>query len=162
MREMLVVETIRKIRMALAKGDSQRKVSEKFRMSRNTIRKIASSGETEFKYAKREVSHPVLGPHIEQLKEILAKEAQLPPHKHQTSKKIYGSLQNGGYEGGYDAVRRYIRNWKEEHGTGLKNAYIPQQFGKGEAFQFDWSQETIVFRPDISVRAGLGKIDQMR
>ena len=64
MREMLVVETIGKIRMALAKGDSQRYVAQKFRMSRNTIRKIAKSGQTEFKYAKREVSYPVLGPHI--------------------------------------------------------------------------------------------------
>jgi len=140
---MLIVETIRKVRMALAKGDSQRDVAQKFRMSRNTVRKIATSGETEFKYAKREASYPVLGPHIEQLKEILQKEAKLPPHKRQTSKKIYGSLQNEGYEGGYDAIRRYIRIWKAEQGTGLKNAYVPQQFGKGEAFQFDWSQETI-------------------
>ena len=137
MREMLVVETIRKIRMALAKGDSQRDVAQRFRMSRNTIRKIAKSGETEFKYAKREVSYPVLGPHIDKLKEILQKEAQLSQHKRQTSKKIYSLLQNEGYEGGYDAVRRYISNWKEQQGTGMKNAYIPQQFEKGEAFQFD-------------------------
>ena len=85
----------------------------------------------------REVSYPVLGPHMDQLKEILEKEAQLPAHKRQTSKKIYGLLQNEGYEGGYDAVRRYISNWKEQQGTGMKNAYIPQQFEKGEAFQFD-------------------------
>jgi len=129
--------------MALAKGDSQREVAQNFRMSRNTIRKIAKSGQTEFKYAKREVSYPVLGPHIDKLKEILEKEAQLPEHKRQTSKKIYGLLQNEGYEGGYDAIRRYISNWKEQQGTGMKNAYIPQQFEKGEAFQFDWSQETI-------------------
>jgi len=137
MREMLIVETIRKIRLALANGDSQRVVASKYRMSRNTIRKIATSGETEFKYAKREVSYPVLGPHIEQLKKILEEEAKLPPHKRQTGKKIYGVLQNEGYEGGYDAIRRYIKSWKVEHGTGLKNAYVPQQFGKGEAFQFD-------------------------
>jgi len=129
--------------MALAKGESQREVAQKYRMSRNTVRKIAMSGETEFKYAKREVSYPVLGPHIDQLKEILGKEAKLSPHKRQTSKKIYGALQNAGYEGGYDAVRRYIKIWNGEQGTGLKNAYIPQQFEKGEAFQFDWSQETI-------------------
>ena len=137
------METIRKVRMALAKGDSQREVAKKYRLSRNTVRKIATSGETEFKYAKREVSYPVLGPHIHHLKTILEEEAKLPPHKRQTGKKIYTVLQNEGYEGGYDAVRRYIGNWKKEQGTGLKNAYIPQQFGKGEAFQFDWSQETI-------------------
>jgi transposase len=140
---MLIVETIRKVRLALAKGESQREVAKKYRMSRNTVRKIATGEETEFKYSQREVSYPVLGPHIEQLKEMLEKEAKLPPHKRQTGKKIYNSLQNEGYEGGYDAVRRYIRSWKEEQGAGLKNAYVPQQFGRGEAFQFDWSQETI-------------------
>ena len=57
-REMLLVETIRKVRMALAKGESQRKVAEKYRMSRNTIRKIANGKETEFKYAEREVLYP--------------------------------------------------------------------------------------------------------
>ena len=129
--------------MALAKGESQREVAKKYRMSRNTVRKISASEETEFKYAKRELSYPVLGPHIERLREIIETESKLPHHKRQTGKKIYGVLQNEGYEGGYDAVRRYIKTWKEEHGTGLKNAYVPQQFWKGEAFQFDWSQETV-------------------
>jgi transposase len=134
---MLTVETIRKVRMALAKGDSHREIAEKYRMSRNTVRKIATSGETEFKYSHREVTYPVLGPHIAQLKEILEKEAQLPVHKRISSKQLYERLQNAGYDGGYDAVRRYIKSLKEEQGTGLKNAYVPQQFGKGEAFQFD-------------------------
>ena len=140
---MLIVETIRKVRMSLAKGESQREVAKKYRMSRNTIRKIAASEKTEFKYAEREISYPVLGPHIDRLKEILEKEAELQAQKRQTGKQIYGTLQNEGYEGGYDAIRRYIKRWKEEHVTGIKNAYIPQQFGKGEAFQFDWSHETV-------------------
>ena len=42
---MLIVETIRKVRMALAKGESQREVARKCRMSRNTVRKIAENGE---------------------------------------------------------------------------------------------------------------------
>jgi len=141
--EMLLVETIRKVRMALMKGDSQREVAKKYRMSRNTVRKISASEETEFKYAEREISYPVLGPHIDRLKEMLEKEAKLPHPKRQTGKNIYGALQREGYEGGYDAVRRYIKSWKEEHSTGIKNAYIPQEFVKGEAFQFDWSQETV-------------------
>jgi transposase len=129
--------------MAMAKGDSQREVAKRYHMSRNTVKKIVESGQTEFKYAERETSYPILGSHIEQLREILEKEAKLPPQKRQTGKKVYEALQKEGYEGGYDAVRRYIKSWKEEQGTGLKNAYVPQQFGKGEAFQFDWSQETV-------------------
>ena len=140
---MLLVETIRKVRMALAKGESQREVAKKYRMSRNTIRKIATSEKTEFKYAEREISYPVLGPHIDRLREMLEKEAELPAQKRQNGKHIYEELQNEGYDGGYDAVRRYIKKWKEKRGTGRENAYIPQQFGKGEAFQFDWSHETV-------------------
>ena len=140
---MLQVETIRKVRMALAKGESQREVSKKYRMSRNTIRKIANCDETEFKYPPREVIYPILGPYIEKLKELLEKERELPPAKRQTGKKIYVALQNEGYEGGYDAVRRYIKVWKEENGKGRITAYVPQEFGKGEAFQFDWSQESV-------------------
>ena len=35
---MLIVETIKKVRMALAKGESQREVAKKYCMSRNTVR----------------------------------------------------------------------------------------------------------------------------
>jgi transposase len=138
---MLVVETIKKVRLALAKGESQRSVARKFRMSRKTVKKVADSNETEFKYKRREVKYPVLGPHIDGLRKILETEAELPPKGRWTGKKIYEALQREGYTGGYDAVSRYIKSWKEEHGA-RHNAFIPLQFGKGEAFQFDWSEET--------------------
>jgi transposase len=139
---MLTVETIRKVRLALAKGESQRSVAKKYRMSRKTVKKIADGNETEFKYAHREVVYPVLGPHIESLRKILETEAELSPKSRRTSKKIYAALQQEGYAGGYDAICRYIKVWKEEHRS-RHNAYVPLQFGKGEAFQFDWSQETV-------------------
>ena len=47
---MLIVETIRKVRLSLAKGESQRSIAKKYRMSRKTVEKIASSEEEEFKY----------------------------------------------------------------------------------------------------------------
>ena len=131
------MESIRKVRLALAKGESQRSVAEKYHMSRKTVKKIACSGETEFKYARKEVNYPVLGSFIERLREILTQEVELPSKSRCTGKKIYEILQHEGYSGGYDAVRRYIRNWKEEHRS-RKGAYIPLVFARGEAFQFDW------------------------
>lgn len=139
---MLSVETIRKVRLALARGDSQRSVARKYRLSRKTVKKIADGDETEFKYSKREAIYPILGPHIEGLREILEAESELPPKSRRTGKKIYEALQREGYMGGYDSVCRYIKGWKEEHKS-RHNAYVPLQFGKGEAFQFDWSQETV-------------------
>jgi transcriptional regulator with XRE-family HTH domain len=133
----LLVETIRKVRLALEKGESQRSVAKKYRLSRTTVGKIASSEETEHKYTRRkEIQYPALGSFIEQLGEILAQEAELPAKRRRTIKKVYEDLQRKGYIGGYDAVRRYAAAWKGEHRS-RKDAYIPLVFAKGEAFQFD-------------------------
>ena len=140
---MLTVETIGKVRLALAKGESQRSIAKKYRMSRKTVGKIASSEETEFQYTrKKEVKYPVLGSYIERLVEILNHEAELPSKSRRTSKKIYEALQREGYSGAYDSIQRYIRTWKEEHRS-RKNVYVPLLFAKGEAFQFDWSEEIV-------------------
>jgi transposase len=139
---MLGVETIRKVRLALAKGESIHSIAKKYCMSRNTIRKIARTGQTEFTYSKRESRRPALGSHVEKLAEIMEEEVKLPSKERRTGKKIYEQLQREGYEGGYDAVRRYIKGWKEEHRS-KKAAFVPLVFSKGEAFQFDWSEETV-------------------
>jgi transposase len=137
------VESIRKVRLALAKGESQRSIAKKYRMSRKTVEKIAKSEETEFKYTRRkEIQHPILGSYIERLVEVLKHEANLPSKSRRTGKKIYEGLQREGYAGSYDAVRRYIQAWKEEHRS-RKSAHIPLLFAKGEAFQFDWSVEEV-------------------
>jgi transposase len=139
---MLGVETIRKVRLALSKGESIHSVAKKYRMSRNTVRKITRTAQTEFTYSKRESRRPALDPFIERLKEIMGQEMELPSKSRRTAKKVYEQLQREGYEGGYDAVRRYIKGWKEEHRT-KRNAFVPLMFGKAEAFQFDWSEETV-------------------
>jgi transposase len=140
---MLIVETIKKVRLALERGESQRSVAKKYTLSRNTVKKIASSGKTKFEYGPREKVYPILGPHIEKLEEILNSESDLPPGKRRDGKSVYEALQNMGYEGGYDAVRRYIKGWKEEHRHSVQTAYVPLVYQKGEAFQFDFSEETV-------------------
>jgi transposase len=139
---MLGVETIRKVRLALSKGESIHSVAKKHRMSRNTVRKIARTDQTEFTYAKRESQRPALGSFVERLREIMEQETELPSKSRRTVKKVFEQLQREGYEGGYDAVRRYAREWKEEYRS-KKNAFVPLMFGKAEAFQFDWSEETV-------------------
>ncbi len=49
-----------------------------------------------------------------------------------------------GYEGGYDAVRRYAAAWKRRQGTGTAAAFVPLIFDPGEAYQFDWSHEVVL------------------
>ena len=58
--------------------------------------------------------------------------------------RIYEELCSLGYEGGYDAVRRYARNWSKAQGSATADAYVPLFFAPGEAYQFDWSHEIVV------------------
>ena len=48
-----------------------------------------------------------------------------------------------GYEGGYDAVRRYARTRRRDTKTSV-DAYVPLTFAPGEAYQFDWSHEVVL------------------
>jgi transposase len=139
---MFGVETIGKVRLALSRGESIHSVAKKYRMSRNTVRKIARTGQTEFVYSKRQSKCNAIGPFIERLGEVLEQDMELPVKGRRTIKKIFEQLQREGYEGGYDAVRRHVKEWKEGHRS-KKNAFVPLMFVKAEAFQFDWSEETV-------------------
>jgi transposase len=58
--------------------------------------------------------------------------------------RVFEELRALGYEGGYDAVRRYARRWGEHHASSTAEAYVPLTFAPGEAYQFDWSHEIVV------------------
>jgi transposase len=136
------VETIGKVRLALARGESIRSVSIQYRLSRNTVRKIARGSATEHEYAKREVRYPSLSSHIERLDTILEEESDLPAKQRRTAKKIFEQLCQEGFAGSYDTVRRYVKARKEER-ISAQGAYVPLRYGKAEAFQFDWSTERV-------------------
>jgi len=77
------VEQISEVRLSLARGESMRSVSARCQMSRNTVRKIARTGLTEFTYKRREPAYPVLGLYMERLEQILRAEQDKPkksPH----------------------------------------------------------------------------------
>jgi hypothetical protein len=46
---------------------------------------------------------------------------------------------------GYHAVRRYARSWSRQHASQTAGAYIPLSFAPGEAYQFGWSHEIVVW-----------------
>ena len=49
-----------------------------------------------------------------------------------------------GYDGSYDRVSAFVRNWKKERDAGAqRGAFVPLAFEYGEAFQFDWSCEYV-------------------
>jgi len=146
---MLVMETIRKVRLALSKGMSIREVAKKFSISRNTVRKVQRSGETSFVYQRKEQRYPALEGHIDILEALLAANADVAPSKRRTVLSLYEELQGHGYQGSYSAVGRYAGKWNKER-ISLSNVYIPLTFSKGEAFQFDWSEEEVEIGGTVS------------
>ena len=68
--------------------------------------------------------------------------------------RIFEELRALGYEGGYDAVRRYSRTWSREHAGQTAAAYVPLSFAPGEAYQFDWSHETHPSLPRTPLAGG--------
>ncbi len=67
-----------------------------------------------------------------------------PARERLTLIRVFEELRALGYEGGYDAVRRYARAWGKERAGATAAAYVPLTFAPGEAYQFDWSHEIVV------------------
>ena len=58
--------------------------------------------------------------------------------------RLFQELRGLGYDGSYDAVRRYAIGWRKARGAATAPAFVPLIFAPGEAYQFDWSHEIVV------------------
>jgi transposase len=87
---------------------------------------------------------PKLGRWASELDELLAANAAKSTREQLTLIRIFEELRDRGYDGGYDAVRRYARRWSKERGQSTAAAYVPLSFAPGEAYQFDWSHEVVL------------------
>jgi transposase len=142
---MLIVETIGRIRREhLDKGKSIKEIARSLHLSRNTVRRILRSGKTAFSYEREVQPQPRLGAWTDELDGLLAANAKAPARERLTLIRAYEELRALGYDGGYDAVRRYARRRGEQHASATAEAYIPLTFAPGEAHQFDWSHEIVV------------------
>ena len=103
---MLIVETIRKIRLAIHRdGKSIRKTARDLNLSRNTVRKVIRSDKTALEYKRKSQRYPRLGAYIESLEERLSADKKLPKKQRRTAQILFEELQSEGYEGGYDRGR---------------------------------------------------------
>ncbi len=142
---MLVVETIGRIRREhFQKGKSIKEIARDLKISRNTVRKVLRSGETSFSYEREVQPRPKLGAWKAEIDRVLAANATKPARERLTLIRVFEELRALGYDGGYDAVRRYARNWAREHASETASAFVPLSFAPGEAYQFDWSHEIVL------------------
>jgi hypothetical protein len=54
-----------------------------------------------------------------------------------TLMRLFEELRLLGYDGCYDAVRRYARTWSREHTSQTAAAFVLLSFAPGEVYQFD-------------------------
>jgi transposase len=142
---MLIVETIARIRREhLDRGKSIKQIARELKLSRNTVRRVLRSGETEFSYERETQPRPKLGSWTQDLDRLLTANAHAGSRERLTLIRLFEELRALGYTGGYDAVRRYARRWSREHASATADAYVPLTFAPGEAYQFDWSHEIVV------------------
>ena len=142
---MLIVETIRKIRLAFfAQGKPIKMICRELRLSRKVVRKVVRSKATEFHYEREAQPLPKIGPWIDQLDELLLANEAKAARERLTLIRLFEELRARGYAGGYDAVRRYARRWSKKRGVSIAATYVPLSFAPGEAYQFDWSHEVVV------------------
>ena len=144
---MLIVETVARIRREFfVKGRSIKEIVRELKVSRNTVRKVLRSGETAFSYEREVQPLPKIGRWREELDRMLAANEAKPAREQLTLIRLFEELRGLGYEGGYDAVRRYARTWQRGRQQSAVDAYVPLSFAPGEAYQFDWSHEIVLLK----------------
>src|SRR5712692_11676014 len=141
---MLIVETIAKIRRAFfGQGKPIKAICRELRVSRKVVRKVIRSEGTEFRYEREAQPLPKIGPWRDKLDQLLLVNEAKAARERLTLIRLFEELRGLGYDGGYDAMRRYARRWSKERGHSTAAAFVPLTFAPGEAYQFDWSHEIV-------------------
>ena len=139
------VDTIARIRREFfIRGRSIKEIVRDLHVSRNTVRKVVRSGATALSYEREVQPLPKLGQWRADLDRLLLSNAGKSSRERLTLMRVFEALRGLGYEGGYDAVRRYARTWQRERSALTSDTYVPLSFAPGEAYQFDWSHEVVL------------------
>jgi transposase len=139
------VDTIARVRREFfVRGRTIKQISRDLHIARNTVRKILRSEATSFEYEREVQPQPKVGPWRDELDRLLATNAARSARDRLTLTRVYEELRALGYEGGYDAVRRYAAAWRRRESAASASVFVPLSFEPGEAYQFDWSHEVVL------------------
>jgi transposase len=78
-------------------------------VSRKVVRKVIRSGATEFRYEREEQPLPKSGRWRDTLDQLLLANEAKAARERLTLIRLFEKLRGRGYDGSYDAVRRYAR-----------------------------------------------------
>jgi transposase len=142
---------------------SIKEIVRRLSVSRATVRKVIRGQATEFKYERGVQPVPKLGEWVEILIEILEQEAKLPRRERRSTQRLFEELRGRGYDGAHDSVHRFVKIWRDERARVPIQAFVPMSFAPGEAYQFDWSHETITLQGlPLMIKAAHMKLSHSR
>jgi hypothetical protein len=89
---------------------------------------VIRSGETEFRFHREDQPLPEIGRWSGTLDELLLANEAKASRERLTLIRIFEELRGHGYDGSYDAVRRYAKRWAKDRGHPTAAAYVPLSF----------------------------------
>jgi len=141
---MLTVDDYGRIRRAHRDGMSIREIARCFHHSRYKVREILRGEAEPRPYAKRSSQRaPKLGPFQARILEILKQDETSPPKQRHTAMRIFerlrdedsdGAVDGGRYQGGYDSVRRFVK----QHRESKRETFIPLDHDPGQRVEADF------------------------
>ena len=133
-------------RLRLREGLSISEIARRTSLSRNTIKTWLRepAPRTEMAY-QRPAGPKVLAGFTAWLDQAVKTDEHRARKERRTARRLFEQLQEQGFAGHYCRVTEYLRAKRAAVGAvTARSAYVPLQFGWGEAFQFDWSEEGLV------------------
>ena len=156
---MLCVETVGRIRrLYFVEGRSIKQIVRLLKVSRNTVRRVLRSDDPKLIYERAVQPRPRLGPYATRLEQLLGEDERLPASERRRTMRLYEVLLAEGYAGKDDSVYRFVKLWREECARRSAQVFIPLVFAPGEAYQFDWSYETV----ELDGEPVMAKVAQFR
>ncbi len=139
---MLTVDHYGRIRRAHRDGMTVSEIARRFHHSRRKVREVLRGDGEPKAYPRRKRQHyRTLGSYLGLIGEILAQDEQAPPKQRHTMMQVFRRLRGEGYQGGYDAVRRYIR----KHRKRQRETFIPLSHDPGQRLEADFGQIYVDF-----------------
>ncbi|MGP9792152.1 IS21 family transposase [Roseinatronobacter sp. NSM] len=121
-----------------------REIARRTGVSRNTIKRYLREGIVEPKFQTPDRPSKI-DPYAARLTDWLVANQRKPRKDRRTAKDMFEELVKAGYDGSYERVAAFVRQWKGERqraqNTTDRGTFVPLVFSPGEAFQFDWSED---------------------
>jgi transposase len=142
---MITMNVLGKIRrLRFREGLTISEISRRLGVARNTVKRwLKADRGAEPKY-RRKGSARLITAYEGEVRLWLEADARRPKRDRRTALALFKQLRKAGFKGSYARVTEFVRCWRAEGGTNATSAFVPLHFAFGEAFQFDWSEETLV------------------